>query len=519
MNIRLTVPVTLLLMLVVYDSRAQSIESLVMPGDVVAAHADVETECRSCHIMFDREGQNALCVDCHEDVGLDVSNGSGFHGRFGEARTESCASCHTDHEGRDAQIVDLDEPSFDHDFTDFPLIGGHLEVECIDCHAPDQKHRDAPSECQSCHGDDDPHSGFMGEACADCHTAGDWLEVEFDHDTTDYPLIGGHLEPVCSDCHADETFQNTPTACVGCHADDDVHNGRSGEQCDSCHNPTSWADSSFDHERDTLFALDGAHGDLACGDCHSEDPFADLLETTCISCHLDDDEHNAHFGTQCDTCHSRTLWTEMLFDHGRDTGHALTGAHKIAKCESCHVEPIFDVALGSGCNDCHAADDPHDGEQGIQCQDCHSEESWEDEIFFDHDLTLFPLLGKHAAVECDDCHETQVFRDAPEACVDCHVEEDPHERRFTDQCAACHNPVDWNAWQFDHDAQTDFPLTGAHLDTGCNDCHRQPLNAMSSLGNRCGDCHRADDIHDGEFGPDCGRCHSADNFRDVRSIQ
>jgi hypothetical protein len=103
--------------------------------------------------------------------------------------------------------------------------------------------------------------------------------------------------------------------------------------------------------------------------------------------------------------------------------------------------------------------------------------------------------------------------------VDCHLEDDPHDGRYHADCASCHNPVDWVKWFFDHEVQTDFPLTGAHAEVICNDCHRQSLSALSRIRARCGDCHRADDIHDGEFGLDCGRCHYADSFREVRSIQ
>jgi hypothetical protein len=112
-----------------------------------------------------------------------------------------------------------------------------------------------------------------------------------------------------------------------------------------------------------------------------------------------------------------------------------------------------------------------------------------------------------------------VFRDAPEICIDCHLEDDTHEGRFNEDCASCHNPVDWNEWLFDHGTQTSFALSGAHLEVLCDDCHRQPLAAMEKLNGRCGDCHRSDDVHDGEFGYDCGRCHSADSFSDVEAIQ
>ena len=501
------------------SSRAQTVESLVMPGDVVSSHAEFEADCSSCHVLFDRAGQDALCTACHEDVGLDLQRSEGFHGRFDAVSGSSCASCHTEHEGRDAVIIDFDEAAFDHDNTDFELAGGHAEAACSACHLEESPYRDAPHDCQSCHREDDVHEGFLGESCIDCHSPDGWELVEFDHATTDYPLVGRHQEVACGDCHESQTFQQTPVTCYDCHAADDVHNGRSGRDCDSCHNPTSWNDSSFDHERDTTFSLLGKHAELTCNDCHSEEPFSDDLDTACFGCHEDDDEHNAHFGAGCDTCHVVDSWSNVLFDHAADTDYPLRGAHEPIECEACHVEPVFDVALQSACNDCHAEDDPHNGEQGVACRDCHNEYSWQDDVFFDHDLTRFPLLGSHGEVECTDCHESHVFREAPEACVDCHLEDDPHDDRFSEDCATCHNPVEWSAWVFDHDLLTDFPLEGAHETTACEGCHRTDLTGMRRLGSRCGDCHRTDDVHDGEFGTDCGRCHSSDNFRDVRTIQ
>jgi hypothetical protein len=101
------------------------IETLVMPGDVIEGHAEYEAECSFCHQAFKRAEQRTLCLDCHEEVAADVNGGRGFHGMHDKALNQGCASCHTDHEGRDADIVELDEATFQHDFTDFRLIGKH----------------------------------------------------------------------------------------------------------------------------------------------------------------------------------------------------------------------------------------------------------------------------------------------------------------------------------------------------------------------------------------------------------
>ncbi len=495
------------------------IETLVMPGEVIQGHAELETECSNCHKAFDRAKQRVLCLDCHEDVAADVDAVAGYHGLFDAARADECSSCHTEHKGRDADVINLHEASFDHSFTDFELSGGHLEPPCSACHLPDALHREAPGECNDCHDDDDVHHATLGEDCATCHQPTEWTDATFDHDTTDYPLLGKHQETACLDCHEDATYQNAPTTCFGCHAEDDSHDGRSGDQCENCHNPSDWNDSSFDHARDTEFLLDGKHAPLSCNDCHSEHPFQDTMQMACVSCHLEDDEHDGHNGESCDTCHTTADWPEVAFDHDRDTDYELRGSHQTIACADCHVEAIFEVALETGCNSCHSEDEVHEGALGTQCAYCHAEVEWQDPVFFDHDLTDFPRLGSHREPVCDDCHATQVFTDTDSDCTSCHAEDDPHDGHFDSACGACHNPVAWDIWLFDHNTQTEFALQGAHVTVACDDCHRSSLSKMQSIDGSCQSCHRADDIHDGEFGSDCGRCHSADSFEEVRSLQ
>lgn len=498
---------------------AQSIESLVMPGDVILGHAEVESECSSCHEPFNRSEQNSLCLDCHEDVAGDINDGFGLHGRHEKIPDAGCAKCHTDHEGRNANIINLDEQNFDHVLTDFELHGKHIDVACGDCHQPGDKHRDAPVNCYACHAEDDVHEENLGSECADCHNETDWNGATFDHDTTDFPLIGKHQDVVCTDCHQDRTFQNTPNDCNDCHAEDDAHNGRSGDSCENCHSPDDWTDTSFNHARDTEFMLEDSHAELSCGDCHSDDPFGDSLETECAACHLDDDHHDGHRGDNCAACHNSKSWDAPIFIHDTDTNFLLNGAHATVACADCHIEPIFESAPGTDCNDCHSGDDVHEGTQGERCADCHGETEWPDPPYFDHDLTSFPLLGEHSNIECTDCHETQLFTDTSSACIDCHEIDDPHAGKFESNCASCHNPVAWDLWLFDHNSQTEFLLEGAHVDVVCDDCHRGSLAQMRKGGDQCADCHRADDVHDGEFGPDCGRCHSDRSFEDVRSLQ
>lgn len=498
---------------------AQTVETLVMPGELIRGHAELEAECASCHKPFNRDEQRALCLDCHELVAGDVAGGNGYHGKSTEVGDAQCASCHTDHEGRNADIMGLDEATFDHLLTNFELHGKHADADCEGCHAANSKRRDAQQECESCHLEDDVHEGNLGTDCADCHNPSDWTDTEFDHSTTGFTLQGKHIEVECLSCHADQTHQNTPTTCFGCHSGDDVHEGRSGEQCETCHNPSSWTDTSFDHARNTNFALEGGHAQLSCGDCHSEDPFDDVMDMSCVSCHLEDDDHDGHYGGECESCHTSSAWDDSVFDHSRSTDFMLNGSHATVACVDCHVEPIFDTAPGDKCASCHLEDDAHEGTLGEQCANCHDETEWLAVPFFDHDLSHFPLLGEHDNIECTDCHESRVFTATDAECVSCHLEDDSHDGVFDTNCGSCHNPVAWDLWLFDHNVQTSFELDGAHIDVACESCHRSSLDLMRKTGDRCADCHRADDVHDGEFGPDCERCHSDTSFRDVRTLQ
>jgi hypothetical protein len=100
---------------------AQTLESVLRPGELVQGHAKWEEECTQCHVRFDRAAQDGCCMDCHKDVGQDVrERKAGYHGRL---KPQACRSCHTDHKGRDARIVDLDKKSFDHKQTDYVLQG------------------------------------------------------------------------------------------------------------------------------------------------------------------------------------------------------------------------------------------------------------------------------------------------------------------------------------------------------------------------------------------------------------
>jgi len=499
------------------QAAAQSIERLIMPGPVISGHADIENVCKNCHKPFEQTRQRTLCLDCHKDVAADVRAGRGFHGRIRDIRTVECKSCHTEHKGREADIVLLDEDTFDHRMTDFVLRGAHTTVPCASCHKPKQKRRKAPSRCVDCHRGDSPHKGRLGDACTGCHNARAWSEVRFDHTArTPFALTGAHRAVACRACHVNEQYKTTPARCGDCHRANDVHQGRFGAECQSCHSSVAWKTARFDHDRRTRFALTGRHRAVKCETCHTDTLARQKNRTNCVACHRNDDVHRGRNGSDCASCHGTEGWKRTRFAHDRDTRFPLRGRHARLTCESCHKGNVHKQKLQTACIACHKTDDVHKGAQGTQCQRCHNEQGWAQRIRFDHDLTRFPLIGQHAVVPCEECHASQSFKGTASDCLACHRKDDAHKGRLGSACAACHNPNGWALWRFDHDRRTSFALDGKHQGLKCEACHTTPAAKTLRLSRVCGDCHRRDDPHRGAFGRACGTCHTTRSFRELR---
>lgn len=506
------------LLLAATTGHGASLESLVMPGPVTAAHAETEETCSACHDLFDRDSQKQLCLECHEEVAADLSENRGFHGRHPDAKTAECNACHSEHDGRDADITGLQSSLFDHQLTEFPLAGVHALASCNSCHENDQPYREAPLECAGCHATADAHDGNLGQHCGDCHDPDAWRGASFDHDATDFPLTGTHETTTCLGCHADQTFQapagtGEAAACINCHQIDDVHNGRNGSDCADCHsNGNSWTDSIFDHAAQTGFELEAAHALLTCGNCHVEQGVFEPLETSCAGCHASDDVHLGRNGTDCSNCHDQDSWRRS-FDHLAETGYALLGAHEESECTACHTDGL-EKPLAIECAGCHGVDDPHQ-ETLSACGDCHGQTAWDADQRFHHDLASFALVGLHRVASCEQCHDSLVFSPLPAQCMDCHQDDDHHSGAMGSQCSSCHSPAGWSYWTFDHGLATDFPLTGAHEGVSCSGCHL-PGHPADRQSRACAACHRSDDIHSGRFGQNCDRCHLTTDFEALK---
>ena len=128
-------------------SQAANFESLMMPGKLIDGHKKLEDNCSNCHSNFSKTSQSSLCIDCHEDIDKDIKQKHGFHGKNIFVLKQECKQCHTDHIGRDVDIINLDKQTFNHQFTDFKLNGKHKQINCQSCHLADKKYREAKSTC------------------------------------------------------------------------------------------------------------------------------------------------------------------------------------------------------------------------------------------------------------------------------------------------------------------------------------------------------------------------------------
>lgn len=489
-------------------AQAQSVESVLSPGKVIEGHAKVEGDCKRCHVRFDRAAQDGLCMDCHKEVGQDMRQKTGFHGR---QKPQACRECHTDHRGRDARVIEFDPKTFDHNQSDFTLRGKHGKTECAKCHVAGKKYRAAASDCLSCHRKDDVHKGSLGAKCQDCHTESNWKEAKFDHSTTRFKLTGKHADAKCNTCHKNNAYKDTPMACIACHRKEDKHKGRYGEKCETCHGTRDWKTIDFDHDTQTKYALRGKHRTTKCESCHVGNPYKEKTPTACNDCHKKDDKHKGSLGTSCESCHNERTWKETgKFDHDR-THFPLLGKHAKVECKDCHKSTMFKEAP-SACIECHRKDDKHEGTLGDKCKDCHIEQNWK-KTSFDHDRTRFALRGAHMEpkTKCADCHrDLRSYRNTARDCLSCHKKDDKHEGQQGKECDQCHNDRDWKTTRFDH-GRTRFPLLGKHVKVECKACHES--RRFKDAKRECLACHKKDDKHKGKLGARCESCHNARDWK------
>ena len=213
-------------------------------------------------------------------------------------------------------------------------------------------------------------------------------------------------------------------------------------------------------------------------------------------------------------------------------------------CLNCHKEIAWLVERGRGVHGTPAV-------KAQPCASCHPDHagldfalvSWEGGTpeRFDHARAGWALEGSHARQKCADCHKP-AFRISQAArlsqrpridpgwlglepsCTSCH--EDAHRGALGRNCTKCHDIEHWKpAPRFDH-GRTKYPLTGAHVDVKCADCHAAPRLQLARDARgmtipryrplehqECVACHT--DPHRGKLGASCVRCHVTASFKTI----
>jgi hypothetical protein len=227
--------------------------------------------------------------------------------------------------------------------------------------------------------------------------------------------------------------------------------------------------------------------------------------------------------TQCTQCHGIAIGKAQL------------------KCLGCHAEILQRLAQNRGFH----ARVLSKGASGKDCVPCHSEHNgadfnlvrWEPSLKqFDHSKTGYPLEGKHAALDCKQCHNpghisaaerrtiqvkdlSRTFLGLSQDCLSCHT--DIHRGQLGKDCQSCHTLASWKgAAQFEH-AKTKYPLTGAHEKVACQKCHvavagpRPYVKYVGLSFQSCTPCHS--DPHRGTFTKPCQACHTTASWTQVRT--
>lgn len=229
----------------------------------------------------------------------------------------------------------------------------------------------------------------------------------------------------------------------------------------------------------------------------------------------------------CENCHTAAGWkplrTALEFDHNK-TKYPLRGMHASVKCTECHTKPVF-TNVGQNCADCHA--DIHRRKFGPNCAECHTVAGWNVTVqqVRQHD-NRFPLLGAHAAVQCEECHKGAAvgqYEGLSIACASCHLRDFQNATSpshtgssFPTTCETCHTVDTWGGAKFDHLAVTGYALTGAHATLDCVACHVG--GKYQGTPATCAGCHLSDwqkttnPVHPAA-GPDfaaanCANCHT-----------
>ena len=260
---------------------------------LLGKHSSVK--CEDCHKNGIKVKLNySKCTDCHKDY---------HNGEFKKQGVlTDCSKCHTVN-GFSPSLFTLEL----HEKTKFKLTGSHLALPCINCHKKekDWHFKNIGINCIDCHknihGKEISFKFLGNNECTKCHNTESWTTISFEHDKTDFKLLGKHNKVSCESCHKNKKtkeikfiFSSLKSECVTCHKD--IHLGQFDEsgitKCERCHTFNNWQAEKFNHEK-TKFSLKGGHEKLVCSACHKKMEKNNIsyinfkLEAfKCADCHL-----------------------------------------------------------------------------------------------------------------------------------------------------------------------------------------------------------------------------------------
>lgn len=324
----------------------------------VSSHAALVTDCAACHAApWEKTTMAQRCLDCHTDIAAQFTNPAKLHST---PQFQNCRDCHVEHRGATANLTLVRELTVNHDLFGFSLVRHQTKPDnqpfaCTDCHT-ESLNRFAAETCVECHQQNDRtftelHIADYGDNCQACHNGVDRFSKDvFDHNKSQFPLLGQHAQTACTACHQEvkdlDGFKQAPSECVDCHLQHNPHPPSFGNDCAACHNSDSWQTEIFDHNLSS-FKLTGKHQAVACKDCHINNVFRGTPQT-CVGCHAKDDVHLGNFGKDCAACHQTDSWQRGPFVHTFPLDH---GGGGIIACATCHTDPATYKTYT--CYNCH----------------------------------------------------------------------------------------------------------------------------------------------------------------------
>ena len=437
------------------------------------------------------------CAKCHEDEGKRYADS--VHGQAlerGDELAPNCTECHGTHDIRghadlnsSTNVMNIPELCGKCHHEGSPVSRTHdipqdriLENYSLSIHGKGlfKQGLTVTAVCTSCHTSHDvlPHTDprssihrdNVAVTCTQCHT-----RIEYVH----RKVIEGHLWktepgriPACADCHSPHKIRRVfyPEGmankdCLKCHEDRQLSTERDGQQI------SLYVDEQAH--------LTGAHGVVACAQCHSEaDPTHERPCETIKS------------KVDCGVCHAEEVELHRTSTHGQLVAKGDPDAPGCLDCHQKHAtaskrlptSPTFPRNIPALCARCHQP-----GESAAERIHGELEDlvgSYEMSI---HGKGLLES-GLVVTATCTSCHTAH--HELPASDPDSSV----HRDRINHTCGTCHHGIeevfrDSVHWWENSDADRDnLP--------SCNDCHSPHTIGRTDTGdfrmmmlNQCGRCH------------------------------